>query len=87
VRRALSKAHEGAVQRLMCGQFPDQLALPFALWTRPAIRELVRLKFGVDLSERAVGDCCARWGYTQQKAARRSCVFHRGAAVSRCSPR
>ncbi len=34
--------------------------LPFELWTRPAIRELVRVKFGVALSVRAVGDYCAR---------------------------
>lgn len=72
VRRALSKADERAAQRLICGQFPDQLAQPFALWSRPAIRELVRVKFGVDLSVRAVGDYCARWGYTPQKASRRA---------------
>lgn len=72
VRRALSPTDEKAAQRLICGQFPDQLALPFALWTRPAIRELVRVRFGVQLSVRAVGDYCQRWGYTPQKASRRA---------------
>ncbi|WP_275077625.1 winged helix-turn-helix domain-containing protein, partial [Acidithiobacillus thiooxidans] len=28
---------------------------PFALWTRPAIRALIRDHFGVDLRERLVG--------------------------------
>jgi transposase len=72
VRRALSKADEKTAQRLICGQYPDQLSLPFALWTRPAIRELVRVKCGVHLSVRAVGDYCQRWGYTPQKATRRA---------------
>lgn len=72
VRRALSPADERRAQRIICGQYPDQLALPFALWSRPAIRAVVRATFGVDLSVRAVGDYCARWGYTPQKAARRA---------------
>lgn len=71
-RRALSQTDERAAQRILCGKFPDQLTLPFALWTRPAIRALVRAKFGVDLSVRAVGDYCARWGYTPQQASRRA---------------
>ncbi len=37
---------ERAAQRLICGKFPDQLQLPFALWTRVAIRELIRVRFG-----------------------------------------
>lgn len=72
VRRALSPADERRAQHLICGKYPDQLALPFALWSRAAIRELVRVKFGVALSVRAVGDYCARWGYTPQKASRRA---------------
>ncbi len=72
VRRALSKADERTAQRLICGQYPDQLALPFALWSRPAIRAMILQKCGVDLSVRAVGDYCARWGYTPQKASRRA---------------
>jgi transposase len=48
------------------------LQLPFALWTRVAIRELIRVRFGVKLSIRGVGEYLARWGYTPQKAARRA---------------
>lgn len=71
-KRALSAKDERAAQRLICGKFPDQLQLPFALWTRVAIRELIRVRFGVKLSVRGVGEYLARWGYTPQKAARRA---------------
>ena len=71
-KRALLAKDERAAQNLICGKFPDQLQLPFALWTRAAVRELIRVRFGVRLSVRAVGDYLARWGYTPQKAARRA---------------
>ena len=71
-KRALSAKDERAAQNLICGKCPDQLQLPFALWTRAAVRELIRVRFGVRLSVRAVGEYLARWGYTPQKAARRA---------------
>mgnify|MGYP001160564371 CR=1 FL=1 len=70
--RALSLKEEQRAQRLICGGCPDQLSLPFALWTRAAIRELIRREFDVRLSIRGVGEYLARWGYTPQKAARRA---------------
>jgi transposase len=71
--RALSMTEERCAQQLICGKCPDQLSLPFALWTRAAIRELIRREFGIRLSIRGVGEYVARWGYTPQKAARRAC--------------
>src|ERR1700690_1833547 len=71
-KRALSAKDERTAQNLICGKFPDQWQLPFALWTRAAVRELIRVRFGVRLSVRAIGDYLARWGYTPQKAARRA---------------
>ncbi len=70
--RALSSKEERRVQQLISGKGPDQLSLPFALWTRGAIRELFRREFGIRLSIRGVGEYVARWGYTPQKAARRA---------------
>jgi len=70
--RALSAKEERRAQTLICGKCPDQLSMPFALWTRGAIRELVRREFGIRLSIRGVGEYLARWGYTPQKAARRA---------------
>ena len=70
--RALSAKEERRAQQLICGKCPDQLSLPFALWTRGAIRELIRREFDIRLSIRGVGEYVARWGYTPQKAARRA---------------
>ena len=70
--RALTAKEERRAQALICGKCPDQLSLPFALWTRAAIRELIRQEFDVRLSVRGVGEYVARWGYTPQKAARRA---------------
>jgi transposase len=70
--RALSAKEERRAQALVCGKCPDQLSMPFALWTRGAIRELIRREFGIRLSIRGVGEYLARWGYTPQKAARRA---------------
>jgi len=70
--RALTAKEERRAQQLICGKCPDQLSLPFALWTRAAIRELIRREFDVRLSVRGVGEYVARWGYTPQKAARRA---------------
>lgn len=70
--RALSAKEERRAQALICGKCPDQLSMPFALWTRAAIRELIRKEFGIRLSIRGVGEYLARWSYTPQNAARRA---------------
>ena len=51
---------------------PDQLQLPFALWTREAVRDLIERRFGVRLAIRTVGDYLRRWGFTPQKPLQRA---------------
>ncbi len=46
---------------------PDQVKLPFALWTREAIQRLIADKFDVHLALRTISDYLARWGFTAQK--------------------
>jgi transposase len=70
--RALTLQQERQVQDWVCRRCPDQLQLPFALWTRKAIQMLVAQKCGVKLSIRGVGEYLARWGYTPQKPIRRA---------------
>ena len=40
---------------------PDELGLPFALWSRAAVRQLIRRRFGVRLAVRTMGTYLARW--------------------------
>lgn len=67
------KPHQAAsVVRLITDRCPDQLKLPFALWTREAVRDLIARRFGVRLSVSTVGRYLRRWGFTPQKPLRRA---------------
>ena len=46
---ALSADEAGRARAWIVGQTPDQLGLPFALWTGRAVRELVERRFGTRL--------------------------------------
>lgn len=48
---------------------PDQVKLPFALWTREAVQRLILERLGIELALRTIGDYLSRWGFTVQKPA------------------
>jgi transposase len=60
------------IVRLITEKLPDQLKLPFALWTREAVEQLIELKFDIKLSKMTVGRYLKRWGFTPQKPAKRA---------------
>jgi len=65
--------HEAATTvRLITDRCPDQLTLPFALWTREAVQQLLAERFGLEVSVWTVGRYLARWGLTPQKPLRRA---------------
>jgi transposase len=49
---------------------PEQVGIPHALWTRRAVRDLIRKELGVAVAERTVGEYLRRWGYTSKKPSR-----------------
>jgi len=51
---------------------PDQLRLPFYLWTREAVGSLIEKRYGVRLSVWTVGRYLREWGFTPQKPIRRA---------------
>jgi len=51
---------------------PDQLRLPFYLWTREAVGRLIEKRYGVRLSVWTVGRYLREWGFTPQKPIRRA---------------
>jgi len=51
---------------------PDQIKLPFALWTRDAVAQLINERFNVKISRWTAGRYLKRWGFTPQKPARRA---------------
>lgn len=67
------KGYQAAtVVRLIEDRHPEQLRLPFALWTRDAVAQLIRERFGIDLSVWTVGRYLKGWGFTPQKPLRRA---------------
>ncbi len=65
--------HEAAtIVRLILGRCPDQLRLPFALWTREAVQRLLAERCGLAVSVWTVGRYLQRWGLTPQKPRRRA---------------
>lgn len=67
------QGHQAAtIVRLITERCPDQLKLPFALWTREAVAELIEQRFGIRLSVWTVGRYLRRWGMSPQKPAHRA---------------
>ena len=62
----------GQIVNTVQGRCPDQLRLPFLLWTRDAVSLLIEARFGLRLSVWTVGRYLARWGFTPQKPLRRA---------------
>jgi len=58
--------------RTVIDRKPDQLKLPFCLWTREAVALLIERRYGISLSVWTVGRYLAQWGFTPQKPLRRA---------------
>lgn len=71
-QRLLDATQAAEVQQLMTAPTPDRLDLPFALWSREAVRDLVRARFGVSLALRTVSEHLRRWGLTPQRPVKRA---------------
>lgn len=68
-RQRLQGTQAAIICNLIRDRCPEQVKLPFALWTREAVQRLIHDQFGIELGVRAVGDYLARWGFTVQKPA------------------
>jgi transposase len=57
---------------LITDRHPDQLKLPFYLWTRQAVVQLIEQRFGIRYSVYQVGRYLKQWGFTVQKPGRKA---------------
>ena len=71
-QKALDAKQEARVRKAVLGTFPDQVALPGLVWTRPQVRQLIRNWFGIGLSLVTVGKYLRSWGLSPQKPIRRA---------------
>ncbi len=69
---AVSALEQAQIVKTIREQNPEQLKLPFALWTREAVRDLIARRFAVRLAIRTLGDYLRRWGFTPQKPVQRA---------------
>lgn len=60
------------IAKTVVDHHPEQLKLPFWLWTREAVAELIEMRFAIRLSLSTVGRYLRRWGFTPQKPVRRA---------------
>lgn len=70
--RSLSPEQEKILQKNMRDKCPDQLKLPFALWTRFAVQQLIKQLWSINMPIRTVGEYLKRWGFTPQKPLRKA---------------
>lgn len=71
-RAVLLPAQCKIIRRFITDRCPDQLKMPFALWTREAVQRLIHDCFGIKLHIATIGKYLKRWGYTPQRPLRRS---------------
>lgn len=60
------------IVNLITDNTPDQLKLPFVLWTAAAVRDLIIDMFGITLPVRSMRRYLKRWGFTPQKPVRKA---------------
>ena len=65
--KKINGVQSAEVRRLVKDKLPDQLKLPYGLWTREAVQQLIFEKYGIELSRWQVGRYLRSWGYTPQK--------------------
>ena len=61
-----------AIIKLITDKTPDQMKMPFVLWTAAAVRDLISQKYGVVLALRTVRKYLQKWGFTPQKPIRKA---------------
>lgn len=71
-QRQLNAEQEAELQSLLVDKTPDQLKFAFALWTRDAVRLVIKQKYAMDLPLRTITDYLKRWGFTPQRPTKRA---------------
>jgi len=68
----LTAAEAVRVQRWIRDKCPDQLKMPYVLWTAPVVRDLIRLRLGKNLGLSTVQLYLKRWRFTPQRPLKRA---------------
>jgi len=71
--RSRLAGHQAATTvKIITDSCPDQLKLPYALWTRQAVCDLIAERYDLHISVSTAGRYLKKWGFTPQKPLRRA---------------
>jgi transposase len=65
--KKLTVEQESEIKQLLTDNTPSDLGLNCYLWSRGAVCELVKQKYGIEIAVRTVGTYLARWNFTYQR--------------------
>lgn len=68
----ISPKQEKEIQKLIIDKVPDQLKLPFVLWDRKAVKELIYRQYGIVIAIRTIGNYLKRWNFSPQRPVKRA---------------
>jgi transposase len=60
------------MKRLLVDKTPDQMKLKFALWSREAVRQVIKERYGVDYAPQTISVLLKEWGFTPQRPIKRA---------------
>jgi transposase len=70
--KILSNEQEQRIIRLLIDKNPQQLKFKFALWTREAVKTLIKRELDIDMPISTVGYYLKRWQFTSKKPIKRA---------------
>ena len=70
--KKLTQEEEQTIIHLLIDKNPKQLQFKFALWTREAVRQLIKNTFNKELPISTVGDYLKKWQFTSKKPIKRA---------------
>lgn len=70
--RQLSPEQEKEIRQILIDKHPEQMKLSFMLWTRAAVCQLIKDKYGITITLRNMSEYLKRWGMTCQRPTKKA---------------
>jgi transposase len=71
-KRTLTPDQEWEIKIIIVDKHPEQLKIPGCMWTREAIRELIKQKYKIEMPLSTLGYYLSRWGFSVQRPTKRA---------------
>ena len=71
-KRTLSPSQEEEIQEIIKNRTPEDEGVAASLWNRPALSQLIKQKFGIEMKVRAISNYLKRWHMSPQRPTRKN---------------